>query len=139
MKHQLQRGFTLLELLVVLVILALLGSIVGPQMLKQVGGSKTKTAALQIDELSAALDLYALEVGRYPTTEEGLKALVEAPSGVGNWKGPYLTKKVIRDDPWGFPYGYKSPGDKGDFDLYSLGRDNREGGEGEDADVVSWQ
>ena len=139
MSRRSQRGFTLLELLVVLVILALLGSIVGPQVLKHVGSSKTKTAKLQIDELAAALDLYRLEVGRYPTTQEGLQALVAAPSGVGNWNGPYLTKKVVRDDPWGNPYVYKAPGDHGEFDLYSYGRDNREGGEGEDADVVNWQ
>jgi general secretion pathway protein G len=139
MSRRSQRGFTLLELLVVMVILALLGSIIGPQVLKNVGSSKTKTAALQIDELAAALDLYRLEVGRYPTTQESLQALIAAPSGASNWNGPYLTKKVIRDDPWGNAYSYKAPGDHGEFDLYSYGRDNREGGEGEDADVGNWQ
>lgn len=133
------RGFTLLELLVVLVILGLLASLVGPQVLNQLGSSKTKSAALQIEEYSAALDLYRLEVGRYPTSSEGLEALIRQPSGARNWNGPYLTKKVIRDDPWGYAYLYRSPGEHGDFDLYSLGADNKEGGEGENSDVGSWQ
>ena len=125
-----QKGFTLLEILVVLVILGLLASLVGPQVFKQLEGSKSKTAALQIQELSAALDLYRLEVGSYPSTSEGLDALIEAPSGASNWNGPYLKKKVIRDDPWGMAYQYKSPGDHGDFDLFSYGADKKEGGEG---------
>lgn len=133
------RGFTLLELLVVLVILGLLASLVGPQVIKQIGGSKTKTAALQIEEFSTALDLFHLEVGRYPTTGEGLDALVENPSGVRFWNGPYLKKKVIRQDPWGNDYVYRSPGDYGAYDLVSLGADNSEGGEQENADVVSWE
>ncbi|RLA51459.1 MAG: type II secretion system protein GspG [Gammaproteobacteria bacterium] len=133
------KGFTLLELLVVLVILGLLASLVGPQVIKQIGGSKTKTAALQIEEFSTALDLFHLEVGRYPTTGEGLDALVENPSGVRFWNGPYLKKKVIRQDPWGNDYVYRSPGDYGAYDLVSLGADNSEGGEQENADVVSWE
>ena len=111
------KGFTLLELLVVLVILGLLASLVGPQVIKQIGGSKTKTAALQIEEFSTALDLFHLEVGRYPTTGEGLDALVENPSGVRFWNGPYLKKKVIRQDPWGNDYVYRSPGDYGAYDY----------------------
>lgn len=132
-------GFTLLELLVVLVILGLLASLVGPQVLKQVGGSKTKTAALQIEEFATALDLFHLEVGRYPTTQEGLEALIHKPANARFWNGPYLGKKVIRDDPWGNPYVYESPGQHGGYDLYSLGADGRDGGEGENADVVSWE
>ncbi len=133
------RGFTLLELLVVLVILGLLASVVGPQVLKQIGGSKSKAAALQIEEYATALDLFHLEVGRYPTTAEGLEALISKPGGARFWNGPYLKKKVIRDDPWGNKYIYESPGQNGDYDLYSLGADNREGGEDDDADIVSWE
>lgn len=134
-----QRGFTLLELLVVLVILGLLASLVGPQVLKQVGGSKSKAAALQIEEFGTALDLFHLEVGRYPSSQEGLEALIQKPGNARFWNGPYLKKKVIRQDPWGNGYSYRSPGENGDYDLYSLGADNRDGGEGEDADVVSWE
>jgi len=134
-----QGGFTLLELLVVLVILGFLASLVGPQVLKQIGGSKTKAAILQIEEFSTALDLYHLDGGRYPSTADGLKSLIEKPSSARIWNGPYLKKKVIRDDPWGNPYHYASPGEYSDFDLFSLGRDGREGGEGEDADVLSWE
>ncbi len=134
-----QRGFTLLELLVVLVILGLLASLVGPQVLKQVGTSKSKAAALQIEEFATALDLFHLEVGRYPTTQEGLEALVNKPGGARFWNGPYLAKKVVRDDPWGNPFEYRSPGQNGPYDLYSLGADGRVGGDGDDADVVSWE
>lgn len=134
-----QKGFTLLEILVVLVILGLLASLVGPQVFKQLEGSKSKTAALQIQELSAALDLYRLEVGGYPSTEEGLNALISKPSGADSWNGPYLKKKVIRQDPWGSDYQYKFPGDHGEYDLYSFGADKREGGEGDNEDIVSWE
>ena len=139
MNHNNTTGFTLLELLVVLVILGLLASLVGPQVLKQVGSSKAKTAALQIEEFSTALDLFHLEVGRYPTSQEGLEALVERPANVRFWNGPYLAKKVIRDDPWGNSYQYRAPGQNGPYDLYSYGADGREGGSGEDADIVSWE
>ncbi|WP_432695490.1 type II secretion system major pseudopilin GspG [Marinobacterium sp. YM272] len=132
-------GFTLLELLVVLVILGLLASLVGPQVLRHVGSSKTKTAALQIQELGAALDLYRLEVGRYPTTQQGLEALVQQPSGTTNWNGPYLSKSVVRQDPWGNDYIYQAPGSHGEYDLYSLGADGQEGGDGENQDVSSWE
>lgn len=134
-----QRGFTLLELLVVLVILGLLASLVGPQVLRHVGSSKTKTAALQVQELGAALDLYRLEVGSYPSSQQGLDALLKAPSGTSNWNGPYLTKSVIRKDPWGNDYLYRYPGEHGEYDLYSLGADGREGGDGENQDVHSWE
>ena len=131
-------GFTLLEILVVLVILGLMASLVGPQVFKQLSGSKTKAAALQIEELSSALDLYRLELGRYPNSNQGLDALISKPHNAENWNGPYLKKKVIRKDPWGNEFHYSSPGQNGDFDLWSLGADNREGGEGEDRDVHSW-
>ncbi len=134
-----RQGFTLIELLVVLVILGLLAGIVGPQVMKYVGSSKTKTARLQIEDLSAGLDLYRLEVGRYPTDEEGLQALVDKPAGASNWNGPYLKKRVVPADPWGFSYHYRRPGRHGPFDLYSLGADNTEGGEGENQDILSWE
>jgi general secretion pathway protein G len=130
-----QRGFTLIELLVVLVILGLLAGLVGPQILRYLGSAKSDTAQLQIAELG---DLFHLEVGRYPTTDEGLQALVEEPTGVSNWNGPYLKKKTIPKDPWGNEYSYRSPGENGVYDLYSLGQDNMEGGEDENEDIVSW-
>jgi len=133
-----QRGFTLIELLVVLVILGLLAGLVGPQVLRYTGSAKSDTAKLQIEELGAGLDLYHLEIGRYPTTDEGLKALVEQPTGLNKWNGPYLKKKSIPTDPWGNDYHYKYPGEQGLYDLYSLGNDNMDGGEGNDADIVSW-
>jgi len=132
------RGFTLIELLVVLLILGLLAGLVGPRVLKHLGSAKTDTAQLQIAEFGAGLDLFHLEVGRYPTTEEGLGALSEAPRGVERWNGPYLKKRDIPPDPWGNAYLYRAPGEHGDYDLYSLGRDNAAGGDGEDADIVSW-
>ena len=131
-------GFTLIELLVVLVILGLLAGLVGPQVLRYLGGAKSDTARLQIEELGAGLDLYHLETGRYPTTEEGLSALVEQPAGISNWNGPYLKKKTVPGDPWGNEYHYRSPGEHGMYDLYSLGQDNMEAGEGDAADIVSW-
>ncbi|NIR28410.1 MAG: type II secretion system major pseudopilin GspG [Gammaproteobacteria bacterium] len=133
------RGFTLIELLVVLVILGLLAGLVGPRVMKHLSTSKTKTAKLQVEELSAALDMYRLEVGRYPTGDQGLEALVEQPPGVENWNGPYLRKTKLPKDPWGQSYYYRMPGRHGDFDLYSLGADDTEGGEDENADVVSWE
>ncbi len=138
-EHSKARGFTLIELLVVLVILGLLAGLVGPQVMKYLGDSKTKTAKLQISNLSGALDMYRLEVGRYPNNQEGLEALVSEPGGAKNWNGPYLKKKDLPKDPWGYDYQYKYPGDNGDFDLYSLGADNSQGGDGEAQDVVSWE
>ncbi len=132
-------GFTLIELLVVLVILGLLAGLVGPQVMKYLGDSKSKTAKLQIEDMSAALDLYRLEVGRYPNNSEGLVALVEDPGNAPNWNGPYLRKKTLPKDPWGYEYQYRSPGQNGVFDLYSLGSDNAEGGDGEARDVASWE
>lgn len=133
-------GFTLIELLVVLVILGLLAGMVGPQVMKYLGTSKTKTAHLQIQDLGAALDLYRLEMGRYPSAEEGLNALVEAPQGTdARWNGPYLKKRMVPKDPWGYDYHYRFPGEQNVYDLYSLGADNAQGGTGEDADVLSWE
>lgn len=133
-----QRGFTLLELLVVLVILGMLAALAGPRVMKYISSAKSDTAKLQIEELAAALDMYKLEVGRHPNSQEGLQALVEAPGGASNWNGPYLKKKSVPKDPWGADYNYVAPGQHGAFDLYTHGADGREGGEGEDRDVVSW-
>lgn len=132
-------GFTLIELLVVLVILGLMASLVGPQVMKHLGDSKTKTAVLQIEEVSAALDMYRLEIGHYPTNEQGLFALVEKPAGLEKWDGPYLRKKVVPKDPWGNEYLYQFPGKHGPFDIYSFGSDGIEGGEGESQDVLGWK
>lgn len=131
------RGFTLLELLVVVAIIGLLAGYVGPRYFSQIGKAETKTARAQIDALEKALDHYRLDVGRYPGTEQGLAALNTKPAGVNKWAGPYL-KKDIPLDPWGRAYLYKAPGEHGDFDLYSYGRDGRPGGSGEDADVTNW-
>jgi general secretion pathway protein G len=131
-------GFTLVELLVVLAILGLLAGLVGPQVMKFLGSSKTKTAALQIEDLGATLDLYRLEIGRYPSTTEGLEALVTDPGNAPNWNGPYLKKGQVPKDPWGNDYQYRSPGQEGPYDIWSLGADGQEGGEGEAQDIQSW-
>lgn len=133
-----QRGFTLIELLVVLAIIGLLAGLVGPQVIKHLGESKTKTARLQIEELVSALDMYRLDVGRYPATDEGLSALIEQPASAKFWNGPYLRKKKVPLDPWNNPFHYVAPGQHGKFDLFTLGSDNTEGGDGEDQDVLSW-
>ncbi|SEM69451.1 general secretion pathway protein G [Nitrosomonas marina] len=132
-----QRGFTLLELLVVMVIIGLLAAYVGPKYFSQVGKSEIKMAQAQIDALEKALHQYRLDVGSYPTTENGLSALVAQPNDEPKWQGPYLSK-VPPDDPWGRPYVYKYPGDNSEFDLFSMGRDGQIGGEGEGADITNW-
>ena len=131
------QGFTLLELLVVMVIIGLLAGYVGPKYFEQIGKSETKTARAQIDSLGKALDQYRIDVGQYPTTEQGLTALNKNPSNVAKWSGPYLVKS-IPSDPWGVPYQYKSPGEHGEYDLYTLGKDGQQGGTKESEDVVSW-
>lgn len=133
------RGFTLIELLVVLVILGLLAGLAGPRVLRYLNDAKTDTARLQIEELGAGLDLYYLDHGRYPTTEEGLAALVEPPGGTSGWNGPYLKKPVLPEDPWGQAYAYRSPGRHAEYDLFTLGADRSEGGTGDAVDVVSWR
>ena len=133
-----KRGFTLIELMVVLFILGLLAALVAPKMLGRMGESKVKAAKAQIELLGTALDSFHLDIGRYPTTQEGLQALRTAPAGVDAWKGPYLPKDVP-NDPWGRPYQYVCPGNHGDYDLFSLGADNAEGGEGENQDSESWK
>ncbi len=133
-----ERGFTLLELLVVIAILGLLYAVVGPQVIKFLGSSKTQTAAVQAKNVSSALELYRLDVGRYPTQQEGLVALVKAPSSVPNWNGPYLPDESTLNDPWGKPYLMRSPGQHRSIDVYSLGSDGAEGGSGEAKDVGNW-
>ena len=133
-----QLGFTLIEQLVVLVILGLLASLAGPKVISYLGGAKSDSAKLQIEEFGASLDLFKLETGRYPTSQEGLQALVQAPSGLSGWNGPYLKKAAVPKDPWGNEYHYVSPGQHGLYDLSSLGADNREGGEGENKDLTNW-
>ncbi|WP_317657941.1 type II secretion system major pseudopilin GspG [Pseudomonas sp. KU43P] len=134
-----QRGFTLLELLVVLVVLGLLAGIVAPKYFSQLGRSEAKVARAQIEGLGKALDLYRLEVGHYPNSEQGLQALVAAPSGEARWSGPYL-QKAVPQDPWGRPYIYRQPGENGgEYDLLSMGKDGQPGGDGENAEITSWQ
>jgi general secretion pathway protein G len=133
-----EAGFTLVEMLVVLGILALVATLVAPQVLKYLSRAKSETARVQISHISSALELYYIDMGRYPTQQEGLAALVRPPAGAKRWSGPYLKKADGLTDPWGQPYAYVFPGRYGAFDLFSLGRDNASGGEGEDRDVVSW-
>jgi general secretion pathway protein G len=137
------RGFTLIEIMVVIIVIALLAALVGPQILGRVSEAKTHSAKTQVELFGVALDNYRLDNGNYPTTDQGLRALRERPTTdpiPTNWRGPYLRKEVPLD-PWGRPYDYKSPGehDKAGFDLQTFGRDGRPGGEGEDTDVVSWK
>jgi len=130
-------GFTLLELLVVMVILGLLAGYVAPKYFAQVGKSETKVARTQIQALDKALEMYRLDIGQFPTSEQGLNALITRPQQEPKWSGPYLKKAVPRD-PWGRPYVFKSPGEHDDYDLYSLGKDGRPGGEGQNTDITSW-
>lgn len=130
-------GFTLLELLVVIVIIGLLAGYVAPRYFAQVGKSEVQVARAQIDALDKALEQYRLDTRRYPSTEQGLQALVVRPANEPNWKGPYL-KKAVPSDPWGRPYVFASPGQHGEIDLISYGKDGRAGGSGEDADITNW-
>lgn len=128
-------GFTLLELLVVVTIIGLLAAYVGPKYFSQLGRSEQGVAKAQVEAFARALDTYRLEVGRYPTTEEGLNALLSKPAGAARWNGPYL-QKAVPDDPWGHPYLYRSPGVTGDFEITSYGKDGQPGGTGDAADVT---
>ena len=134
-----ERGFTLLELLVVLAILGLLAYIVGPQVIKYIGTSKTQTAQVQVKNVEAALQMFRLDNGRFPTSDEGVKALVKAPSSAPMWNGPYLPNDSAITDPWGHPYQIKVPGDHGEVDVFSLGSDGQPGGTGEARDVGNWK
>lgn len=131
-------GFTLVELLVVLGIIALLMAIATPQVIRYLDRAKVDAAGAQLKNIESALELYYLDTGSYPTTAQGIAALSEAPAGASNWRGPYIKQKTGLVDPWGMPYGYKSPGDHGAFDMFSLGKDGAEGGDGDNKDLVSW-
>jgi general secretion pathway protein G len=129
------RGFTLLELVMVLVIIGVILAMVGPRVFNSLGRASSERAKVQIEQIGSALELYKLDTGRYPTTQEGLNSLISAPSGVANWNGPYLKDAKYLKDPWSRDFVYRSPAEKGGFDLVSLGADGKEGGEGENKDV----
>lgn len=131
-------GFTLLELLVVLIILGMIAAFATPQVMRYLGGARSDAARIHIQTLVSALDLFRLDVGRYPSDQEGLDALVERPSGMDRWNGPYVRRRDMLADPWGRPYSYKVPGEHGEFDVFTLGADNAPGGTGENKDVASW-
>jgi len=133
-----KHGFTLVELLIVMIILGLLAALVGPKMFGKVGASKQKAAKAQISLFETALDTYRLDTGKYPATDQGLQALRVKPGGVENWDGPYLAKEVPLD-PWGHAYDYRCPGEHGDYEIISYGADGKSGGEGEDSDIVNWK
>lgn len=132
-------GFTLLELLIVMIIIGLLAALIGPKMVGRVGESRQTVAKQQIEGFSSALEMYKLDTTRYPSQEVGLEALVTQPQGVTNWKGPYLTKRIIPKDPWGNEYVYIYPGQHGNYDIISYGADGKPGGESEDKDITSWE
>jgi general secretion pathway protein G len=131
--HRAARGFTLLELLVVIAIIGLLATVVGPKVMDIFDKSKSKVARLQIGEIDKSLQVFKLDVGRYPTSAEGLQALVSKPGGAGGWNGPYMQE--LPTDPWGNPYRYANPGPNGGVEILTLGADNAPGGEGENADL----
>ena len=133
------RGFTLIELLVVLAILTMLAGLVGPRVLGLLGGAKAKTAAVQISDLEKSLELFKLDVGRFPSNEEGLDALINRPGAAGGWNGPYLKGGSVPADPWGRPYKYAFPGPNGGIEILSLGEDGNAGGEGDNADIRNKQ
>ncbi|OGI41233.1 MAG: type II secretion system protein GspG [Candidatus Muproteobacteria bacterium RBG_16_62_13] len=137
-KRSLNPGFTLMELLLVLVIIGLLAALVGPTLYQRIKPAKESAARAQIENFATALDSYLLDVGRYPTTQEGLKALRAKPEGVDKWNGPYL-KKDVPSDSWGNPFVYRAPGRNGGYEIISYGADGREGGEGDNADINSWE
>jgi general secretion pathway protein G len=137
-KRQNNKGFTLIEVLIVMVILGLMAALVGPKMFGKTGKAMQKAAKSQISLFETAIDTFRLDVGKFPTTEQGLEALRVQPAGIKKWDGPYLPKEIPLD-PWGNAYVYKSPGDHGPYDIISRGADGKEGGEGEDTDIVSWK
>ena len=137
-KSRRQGGFTLMELLVVLAILGLLVSLVGPQVLNQLGGAKTKTTKIQIKDLEQSLEMYKLDVGRFPSTSEGLNALVDKPGNAAGWNGPYFKGGKVPSYPWNREYHYKYPGEHAEMDIFSYGQNGSPGGDGEDADVNNW-
>jgi general secretion pathway protein G len=134
-----ENGYTLVEILVVLAIISLVMGLVGPRVMSYLSDSKAKTARLQIDGFTAALDLYYLDNGVYPSSTEGLQSLVQKPDSATNWNGPYLKINSVPKDPWGRPYNYSAPGQHGPYDITSLGMDGRDGGEGVSRDIVSWE
>jgi general secretion pathway protein G len=131
-------GFTLVEMLVVITIIALIMALVGPRVLNYLAESKVKAAKIQIESLASALDLYFLDVGQYPSSSEGLSALVQRPGSTTAWNGPYLKGTTLPNDPWGKPYVYRIPGQYGTFDIISYGADGQEGGTGAGTDITSW-
>jgi general secretion pathway protein G len=134
-----ESGYTLVEILVVLAIIGLVMGLVGPRVMSYLSDSKTKAARLQIDGFAAALDLYYLDHGAYPSSADGLQSLVQKPESATNWNGPYLKINTVPKDPWGKPYTYSAPGQHGPYDITSLGMDGRDGGDGASRDIVSWE
>jgi general secretion pathway protein G len=133
-----ERGYTLVEILVVITIIGLIMALVGPRVLNYLTESKVKTARIQIQSFASALDLFYLDAGRYPSSAEGLAVLVRPTAGITAWNGPYLKGGIVPTDPWGKPYLYRSPGEHGAYDVVSLGSDGQEGGTGTAADITSW-
>jgi len=133
-----EAGFTLVEILVVITIIGLIMSLVGPRVLNYLGEAKVKAARIQVESFSSSLDLFYLDAGRYPTTGEGLAALAQRPAGVAAWNGPYVRTGIVPNDPWGHPYVYRSPGEHGPYDIVSYGADGQQGGTGTAADIESW-
>ena len=133
-----ERGFTLVEILVVITIIGLIMALVGPRVINYLGEAKVKAAKIQIESFSSALDLYYLDAGHYPSSSEGLSALAQRPGGANTWNGPYLKGGVVPNDPWGHAYQYRSPGEHGAYDIVSYGSDGQEGGTGTASDIVSW-
>jgi general secretion pathway protein G len=134
-----QRGFSLIELIVVLVILGLLAAVVAPRVYDKLAKGKEQIARIQIKEIDGALQLFSFDMGRFPNSSEGLEALVRNPGNIEAWRGPYLNKAELPKDPWGKPYVYRCPGLHGDYDLFSFGPDGVEGGDGENSDVANWK
>ena len=132
-------GFTLVEILVVITIIGLIVGLVGPRVLNYLSESKVKAATIQIQSFASSLDLFYLDLGRYPSTSEGLVALVQRPGGASGWNGPYLKNNAVPNDPWGHPYKYRSPGERSPYEIISLGSDGQEGGTGNAADIKSWE